>query len=124
MPTFSWEPLDFLEALEVLPVEEEYGASYRYHVSRGSGFLSLTIWPLKCDVEILLGNARGAEPLVRLNLFDCPGARVVRDDERTYIEFCAAKVFGGRFDQTHTPPYGFRLQIEPFIQLSTFSYPV
>ncbi|PRF62494.1 hypothetical protein C6Q28_09730 [Burkholderia multivorans] len=72
----------------------------------------------------MLGNARGAEPLVRLNLFDCPGARVVRDDERIYIEFCAAKVFGGRFDQTHTPPYGFRLQIEPFIQLSTFSYPV
>lgn len=123
MPTFSWEPLDFLEALEVPPVEEEYGISYRYLVSRASVFLSLTIWPLNCDVEILLGNA-GAEPLVRLNLLDCPGARVMRDDGRTYIEFCAAKVFEGRFDQTHTPPYGFRLQIEPFIQISTFSYPV
>lgn len=124
MPTFSWEPLDFLEALEVPPVEEEYGISYRYLVSRASVLLSLTIWPLNCDVEILLGNARGAEPLVRLNLLDCPGARVMRDDERTYIEFCAAKVFGGRYDQTHTPPYGFRLQLEPFIQISTFSYPV
>lgn len=124
MPTFSWEPLDFLEALEVPPVEEEYGAAYRYLVSRASVFLSLTIWPLNCDVEIVVGNARGAEPLVRLNLLDCPGARVIRDDERTYIEFCAAKVFGGRFDQTYTPPYGFRMQIEPFIQISTFLYPV
>lgn len=28
MPNFSWEPLDFLEALEVVPVEE-YGPLQR-----------------------------------------------------------------------------------------------
>jgi hypothetical protein len=34
MPQFSWEPLDFLEALEVVPIEEEYGISYRYLLAR------------------------------------------------------------------------------------------
>jgi hypothetical protein len=124
MPNFSWEPLDFLEALEVTPIEEEYGISYRYLVSRAPVFLSLTIWPLNCDVELLLKNEGITEPLLRLNLLDCPGARVVRDDCRTYIEFSAAKLFEGRYDCADAPPYGFRLQIQPFIQVSTFSYPV
>ncbi|VWC51946.1 hypothetical protein [Burkholderia lata] len=124
MPNFSWEPLDFLEALEVVPVVGEYGIYYQYLVSRAPLSLSLTIWPLDSDVEILFKNEGAAEPFVRLNLLDCPGARVIRDDRRTYIEFSAARVFGGRFDHAHTPPYGFQLQIQPFIQMSTFSYPV
>ncbi|WP_071763209.1 hypothetical protein [Burkholderia ubonensis] len=124
MPNFSWEPLDFLEALEVVPIEEEYGISYRYLVSRAPLFLSLTIWPLDCDIELLLKNEGIAEPFVRLNLLDCPGARVVRDNQRTYIEFSTARLFGGRYDHAHTPPYGFQLQIKPFIEISTFSYPV
>lgn len=55
---------------------------------------------------------------------DCPGARVVRDDCCTYIEFSAAKLLEGRYDCADAPPYGFRLQVQPSIQVSTFSYPV
>lgn len=124
MQNFSWEPLDFLEALEVVPVEEEYGISYRYLVSRGPISLKLTIWPFDGDVELLLSCDEMAEPLVRLNLLECPGARVVRDRPGTFIEFSAAKSFGGRYDHIDAPPYGFRLQVQPFIQLTTFSYPV
>ena len=79
MPNFSWEPLDFLEALEVVPVEERYGISYRYLVTRGSLSLRLSIWPLDGDVELLLSCKGMAEPLVHLDLLECPGARVVRD---------------------------------------------
>lgn len=124
MPNFKWEPLDFLEALDVVPVEEEYGISYQYLLSRGTLSLSLTIWPLTCDVELLLKSGEISEPLVRINLLDCPGARVVRDIEGTFIEFSAAKLFQGRYDYTDAPPYGFRLQVQPFIQVTTFSYPV
>jgi len=116
--------MDFLEALDVVPIEEEYGISYRYLVSREPLFLSLTIWPLNCDVELLLKSEGTTEPLVRLNLLNCPGARVVRDSQGTYIEFSAAKLFFGRYDHTDAPPYGFRLQVQPFIQVTTFSYPV
>jgi hypothetical protein len=124
MPNFSWEPLDFLEALDVVPIEEEYGISYRYLVSRGPLFLSLTIWPLNCDVELLLRSGEVTEPLVRLELLGCLGARVVRDKQGTYIEFSAATLFHGRYDHADAPPYGFRLQVQPFIQITTFSYPV
>ena len=124
MPNFSWEPLDFLEALEVVPVGEEYGISYRYLVTRGPLSLTLSIWPLDGDVELLLSCEGIAEPVIRLNLLECPGARVVRDRQGTFIEFSAAKSFGGRYDHADAPTYGFRLQTQPFIQVTTFSYPV
>lgn len=123
MPQFSWEPLDFLEALEVVPTEEEYGISYRYLLAKAPISLDLTIWPLSGDVVLLLACTGLAEPLVHLNLLESPGARVVRDKQGTFIEFAAAKLFEGRYDYRDTPPDGFRLQVQPFIQVRTFSYP-
>ena len=124
MPNFSWEPLDFLEALEVVPVEEEYGISYRYLLSRGPISLDLTIWPLTGDVGLLLELEGAAAPLVHLNLLESPGARVVRDNQGTSIEFSAALLFEGRYNHGDAPPYGFRLQVQPFVQITTFSYPI
>ena len=124
MPNFSWEPLEFLEALEVVPVEEEFGFSFRYLLSRQPVSLELTIWPFDGDVELLLRCEGMTQPLMHLNLLECPGARVVRGRQGTSIEFSAAKSFGGRYDHVDAPPYGFRLQVQPFIQVTTFSYPV
>lgn len=124
MPNFSWEPLHFLEALEVVPVEEEYGISYRYLVARGALSLKLSIWPFDSEVELMLSCEGMAEPLIRLKLIECPGARVVQDHQATSIEFSAAKLFGGRYDHADASPYGIRLQVQPFIQITTFSYPV
>lgn len=123
MPQFSWEPLDFLETLEVLPVEEELGISYRYLVAKGPISLDLTIWPFSGDVSLLLACEGVAEPLMTLNLLESPGARVVRGGQGTFIEFAAAKLFEKRYDYRDTPAYGFRLRIQPFIQVTPFSYP-
>lgn len=123
MPLFSWEPLDFLEALEVVPTEEEYGVSYRYLLQRAPISLDLTIWPLTGDVSLLLASEGAAEPLLHLNLLESPGARVVRSKQGTFIEFAAALLFEGRYDHSDAPPYGFCLQVQPYIQVTTFSYP-
>jgi hypothetical protein len=123
MPQFSWDPLDFLEALEVVPIEEKYGISYKYLLARAPINLDLTIWPLTGDVALLLACEGVAEPLVHLNLLESPGARVVRGGQATFIEFAAAKLFEGRYDYRDAPPYGFRLQVQPFIQVTPFSYP-
>jgi hypothetical protein len=123
MPQFSWEPLDFLEALEVVPIEEEYDISYRYLLAKAPITLDLTIWPLTGDVALFLACEGVAEPLVHLNLLESPGERVVRGGQGTFLEFAAAKLFEGRYDYRVPPPYGFRLQVQPFIQVSPFSYP-
>jgi hypothetical protein len=103
MPNFSWEPLDFPEALGVVPVEEEYGISFQYFFSKQSVSLELTIWPFDGDVELLLRCEGMTEPLVCFNLHECPGARVVRGRQSTSIEFSAAKSFGGRYDHVDAP---------------------
>ncbi|MFC5478844.1 hypothetical protein [Massilia suwonensis] len=123
MPEFSWEPLDFLEALEVVPIEKEYGISFRYLFAREAYSLDLTIHPMAGDVALLITCAGMTEPLVRLDLLDCPGARVIQDKRGTAIEFSAAKLLERRYDHADAPPYGFRLQLKPFVQLTTFNYP-
>ena len=124
MPDFSWEPLDFLDALGVVPVGEEYGISYSYVVDRKPLNLTLTIWPLSGEVELKIRCEGVSEPVVFLNLLSSPGARVIDDKRGKYIEFAAANLFAGRYDNTHPAPYGFRLWVEPNFQVTTFSYDV
>lgn len=124
MPEFSWEPLDFLDALGVVPIGEEYGISYSYSVDRQPLNLALTIWPMAGDVELAIRCEGVAERVVFLNLLSSPGARVVTAKDGKFIEFAAANLFAGRYDNTRPAPYGFRLHLEPNWQVTTFSYDV
>jgi len=124
MPEFSWEPLDFLDALGVVPVEEEDGISYKYQVDRHPLIVTLMIWPLAGDIELTMRCEGVSEPVVILNLLSSPGARVVNAKDGKLIEFAAANLFSGRYDNTRHAPYGFRLWVEPSLQVTTFSYGV
>lgn len=122
MSQFSWEPLDFLDALGVVPVEGEYGVSYSYSLDRDPLNLSLTIWPFDCDVELAIRCKGISEPVICLKLVDSPGARIKEERGRKCIEFAAANLFTGRYDHTAPAPYGFRVWLEPHLQVTTFSY--
>jgi hypothetical protein len=124
MSEFVWEPLGFIEALGVLPVANEEGTCYLYKVLRQGLTLDLTVWPLDGDVCIELTCAQQRQPLLKVNLLSCPSARVLRDKHGQYIEFAATKAFAGRYDETSAAPYGFRLWLDPFVQVEPFSYPV
>jgi hypothetical protein len=124
MPEFSWEPLDFLDALGVVPVGEEYGISYSYSVDREPLSLALTIWPIAGDVQLAIRCKGVVEPIVFLNLLGSPGARVVTAKNGKFIEFAAANLFAGRYDNTRPAPCGFRLLLEPNWQVTAFSYDV
>lgn len=124
MTRLCWEPLDFLDFLGVVPVETEFGLSYSYVVDQRPLTLALTLWPLDGDVEVAIRCAGMREPIVHLNLLSCPGARVVDDKRGKYIEFAAANLFSGRFHTAQPSPYGFRLRIEPNLQISTFSFDI
>jgi len=124
MPEFSWEPLDFLELLGVIPEEEEYGTSYHYVLACSGLRLELTVWPLNADVALSLYASEQVTPIVNLRLLDCPGARVVQDKRGKFIEFAAANMFSGRYDYTAPAPYGFRLWIEPYIQVEPYAYSI
>jgi hypothetical protein len=122
MPEFSWEPLDFLDALGVVPVEEEYGISYSYSVERLPLSLALTIWPMAGDVELAIRCKGVTEPVVFFNLLNSAGARVATGKDGKFIKFAAANLFAGRYDITRPAPYGYRLRLVPNWQVTTFSY--
>ena len=122
MSAFAWEPLDFLDVLGVGPVEEDSAISYRYTLDQGPLHLTLTIWPMQGDVELALRCQGFNEPVIHLNLLNCPGARIVDDKRGKYIEFAAANLFAGRYDNSRPAPYGFRLRVEPSFQVTAYSY--
>lgn len=122
MPELSWEPLEFLEILGVVPEEEEYGTSYHYVVTRPGLRLELTVWPLSAEVALTLYASEQVAPILNLKLLDCPGARVIQDKRGKFIEFAAANMFMGRYDNTVPAPYGFRLWVEPYLQVAPYAY--
>lgn len=122
MPEFSWEPLDFLDVLGVVPQEEEFGVSYHYAIIREHLRLELTVWVYNSDVDLSIYVRPQEQPVIRLNLLGCPGARVVNDKRGKFIEFAAANLLSGRFDAETAPPYGFRLWVEPAIRVEPFAY--
>jgi hypothetical protein len=124
MPEFQWDPVEFLNVLNVVPTESEHGLSYHYRVERPDVRLEVAVWPLNPDVSIKLYCSSQQEPLVNLQLLDCPAARVVQDKRGRYIEFAAANAFAGRYDATDAAPYGFRLWLEPILQVEPYAYPV
>lgn len=122
MAEFVWEPLEFLDALGVAPEEAEDGISFHYKLTRGDLRLELTVWPLDGDVSLSLHSPSQTEPAVDLRLLDCPGARVVSEKRGKFIEFSGANLFSGRYDLKAAAPYGFRLWVDPYLQIVPFSY--
>jgi hypothetical protein len=123
MPDFAWNPVDFLDALEAVPIEGEFGTSYAYQLNRQGITLKLCVYPPERDVSIELTCGEQTQPVVSVQLLDCPAARVVQDKRGRYIEFAAANAFAGRYDETDAAPYGFRLWVSPFLQVEPYSYP-
>ena len=123
MAELAWNPVDFLDVLEVAPLEGEYGTSYIYQLERNGATIELGIYPLDGDVSLKLFHRQQSEPVLDLQLLGCPAARVVRDKRGVCIEFAAANAFMGRFDETTAAAYGFRLRIKPFVQIEPYSYP-
>ena len=124
MAELSWEPVEFLEVLGVVPQEGEYGTSFHYVVPHAYQRLELTVWPLNADVSFSIYVHDQVAPIFKINLLDCPGARVVQDKRGKFIEFAAANIFSGRFDNTVPAPYGFRLWLDPHLQVEPYAYSI
>ncbi|WP_027467849.1 hypothetical protein [Deefgea rivuli] len=123
MPELLWNPVEFLEALNVVPTEGEYGTYYLYLVEQAGLRLELSVYPLDSDISVKIYAGQQAEPIINLQLLDCPAARVAQDKRGQYIEFAAANAFTGRYDETSAAPYGFRLWLNPYLQIEPYSYP-
>jgi hypothetical protein len=119
-----WDPTDVLCCLGVPPVEEEYGISHGYTVAKDGMRLELTIFQDSGDVYITVLRDGVDLPVVDARLVDCDAMRWVHDQRGSYLEFAAARLFGGRYDGESPIPYGARLSVDPSISLHFFRAPL
>lgn len=120
MGRLVWDPFDVFSVLGVAPEEGDYEISHRYVVEQSGIRLELTIWQYESEVSILLWSEHLPNPILRYDLLDCPGIRIVNDKRGNFLEFAAANTFTGRYDGYSVIPYGLRLSIEPQISLEPF----
>src|SRR5262249_12623483 len=121
MPEFIWNETDFIECLCVIQTVEEYGIAHHFVISRNGLRLLLSVYQYAAEVRISLYREESNQPLLTVNLIDSPGARLVRNrNGQDYIEFAAAKIFGGRYDGESMIPIGIRLSVEPDFNIQLF----
>ena len=77
MPELVWNPVDFLDALEAIPTEGEYGTYFIYELERQELRLKLSVHPLEGDVSIQFFLGQQAQPVMIFSLLSCPSARVI-----------------------------------------------
>ena len=116
-----WSDADVAACLEVLPDYDEDGDCYTYVVASDGLRLELHISPFAEDVALTLYRDGVGAPVFSVRLVDCEAVRHVTERTGEYLEFAPAKCFGGRYDDSVTMPFGFRLAVKPSIQISLFS---
>jgi hypothetical protein len=97
MPELRWDKLEFLECLEVIPDEEEYGVSFSYKVDREPLTLLMTVWPFESVVQVSVYLRQPSAPVIEFTGFVRGGVRRVDDKRGDYLEFTDTVVAPSRF---------------------------
>ena len=121
MPEFVWNETDFIECLGVIPTVEEHGMAHHFVTHRNGLRLELSVYQYDAQVWFSLYREESSHPLFRVGFENSPGARLVRNrNSQDYIEFAAAKIFGGRYDGASVIPMGIRLSVDPDFNIQFF----
>ncbi len=116
----TWNEMDFLTCLEILPVTDEYETCSTHIVKRDGIRLEPTVFQYGRDVYISIYRGESSHPLFDMKLLDCSGVRYVNDERGEYLEFAPAKCFGTRYDGESPIPYGVRVATRPDISVRLF----
>lgn len=119
----TWDPVDFLDFLGVVPEEAEYGLELTYGVEQPPLRLDLSVRPYDGEVYLTLRCEGLPAPILDLRLRDCDAARRVHDERGDYLELAPGQLFGGRYDGGDVIPYGVRLRREPNLGIELFRAP-
>lgn len=128
MPQLNWDKLDFLEYLEVQPIEGEYETYYGYGVDQNDMRLAVVVRQFESTIEVSVMRISTNVTIVSLTAFVRGIAKYVNDKRGKYLEFTDCIIGPDRFwyQTVHnifdraTYPHGVTIHIEakPDIQVS------
>ncbi len=116
-----WSDADVAACLEVLPTYDEDGDCYSYVVASDGLRLELAVSSFAADVALALYRDGVEAAVFSVRLVGCEAIRHVTDGSGEFLEFAPAECFSGRYDDSVTIPFGFRLAVKPSIRISLFS---
>ena len=121
MPQLDWNPLEFLECLNVTPnFDEEYETFYQYILVQGDLRLVMTVFQYEQVVELFLEGVATGATVFRCALFVRGAVKFINDKRGKYLEFQNCAIGANRFWYQTAPnvldteifPYGQTLQLE------------
>jgi hypothetical protein len=114
-----WDQTDFIWALEVNPVSDEYG-NYHFTVEKHELRLQLTITELTHDISFFLYKIDLPDPIFSMRMYNCPRALLVPDENGDYLEFASANVYSDQYEKDWNVPIGVRLRAKPQIRITLY----
>lgn len=110
MPQLKWDPTDFIECLEVVPINDSYDAELTYRVERNELVLTLTMWQHESVLKLNLAFASTGNTITEFCLVLPMPVEFVKEKDREFLLFKRSVVSPSRF-------YYHDIEGNPFDQL-------
>lgn len=110
MPQLKWDPTDFIECLEVVPINDSYDAELIYKVERNELVLTLTMWQHESVLKFNLASANTGNTITEFCLVLPMPVEFVKERGREFLLFKRSVVSPSRF-------YYHDIEGNPFDQL-------
>ncbi|MFC1743515.1 Ypar14, superfamily integron cassette [Candidatus Riflebacteria bacterium] len=115
-----WDEVKFLEFFAIEPEVGDYEVSHYYKIEKDGLLLEVTINQYSGDVYLELCHTVTESTIFQIKITDCQMIKLIKSRDGEYLEIAPGKVFGNRYDEDFTIPYGIRLKLNPHICISMF----
>ncbi len=97
MPDLKWDVIDLIEALEVLPEEDDYQTHYRFSFERLGLTGTLDLWPLEATALIELQQTDSANQIITFGLYIRQSIQLIRQGKNFLLCFHDCIITRNRF---------------------------
>lgn len=93
----KWDVIDLIDALEVLPEEDDYQTHYRFTFNRLGLTGILDLWPLEATALIELTQIDSANQIIRFGLYIRQSIQLIRQGKNSLLCFYDCIITPNRF---------------------------
>lgn len=97
MPELSWNKIDFIECLGVMPESEEYETYFGYTVARNRLLLLITVRPYESVIELRLRRDNTSNDIISFALLVEGNAGFKSEKWGDYLLLTSCRVISDRF---------------------------
>ncbi|WP_110513854.1 hypothetical protein [Herpetosiphon llansteffanensis] len=97
MSDLKWDVIDLIDALEVLPEEDDYQTHYRFTFERLGLTAMLDLWPLEATALIELQQTDSANQIIKFGLYIRQSIRLIRQGKNSLLCFHDCMMTSRRF---------------------------